>query len=90
MICDISCKALIGSKPLLIRYDKIDIFIKIFDETRYLTLFGSGKYDAIYNRIRYLISLKSGVTFIFLYIFLIYILYCILQKSRLIFMVLCL
>ena len=26
------------------------------DGTRYLTFFGSGKHDAIYNRIRYLIS----------------------------------
>ena len=32
-------------------------------------LFVSDKYDAIYDRIRYLISLKSGITFIFLTIF---------------------
>ena len=40
-----------------------DGFIRIYDGTRYLTLFGSEKY-AIYNRIRYLISLKSGITYI--------------------------
>ena len=45
--------------------DKIDGFIRIHDGTRYLTLFGSEKYEAIYNRIRYLISQKSGITFIF-------------------------
>ena len=37
---------------------------KIYDGTRYLTLLGTKKYDAIYNKIRYLISLKSGVTYI--------------------------
>ena len=33
------------------------------DETRYLTLFGTEKDDAIYDRIRYLISLKGGITY---------------------------
>ena len=28
-------------KPLHIRLDKIDVFIRIYDGTRYLTLFGS-------------------------------------------------
>ena len=36
-----------------------------FDETRYLTLFGSEKYDALCDRISYLISQKSGITYIF-------------------------
>ena len=45
-----------GSKPLHIRFDEIDGSIKIYDRIRYLVLFGSGLYDAIYNRIRYLIS----------------------------------
>ena len=48
-----------------IRFDKRDEFIRIYDGTRYLTLFGSEKYDAIYDRIRYLISLKSSITYIF-------------------------
>ena len=52
LICDISYKTLIGPKPLRIRFDKIDGFIRIFDGTRYLVLFGSEKYDGIYNRIR--------------------------------------
>ena len=39
--------------------------IRIYDGTRYLTLIGSEKYDAIYNRIRYLISQTSGITYIF-------------------------
>ena len=43
------------AKPLCIRFDKIDGFIRVYDRTRYLVLFGSEKYDSIYNRIRYLI-----------------------------------
>ena len=46
----------------VITSDKIDGFIRIHDGTRYLVLLGSEKYDAIYNRIRYLISLKSSIT----------------------------
>ena len=56
---------MIGAKPLLIKFDKIDGYIKIHDGTRYLTLFGSEIYDAIYNRIGYPISLKSSITNIF-------------------------
>ena len=65
MIYDILYKTLIDPKPLRNRSDKIDGFIKTFDGTRYLTLFASENYDAIYDRIRYLISLKSGITYIF-------------------------
>ena len=61
MIYNISYKTLIGSKPLRIRFDKIDEFIKIYDGTRYLVLAGSKKYDAIYNRIRYVLSLTRGM-----------------------------
>ena len=61
---------LADSKPLRIRFDKIDGFIRIYDGTRYLTLFGSEKYEPIYNRIRYLISQKkSGITYIFSHYF---------------------
>ena len=65
MIYDISYKTLTGPKPLRIRFDKIDGFISIYDGTRYLTLFGSEKYDAIYNRTRYPISLKSSIIYVF-------------------------
>ena len=40
-------------------------FIRDYDGTRYLVLFGPEKYDSIYNRIRYLISHKSGITYVF-------------------------
>ena len=64
MFYNISHKTFIGAKPLSIRFDKVNEFIRVYDGTRYLVLFGSEKYDAIYNRIRYLISQKSGITYI--------------------------
>ena len=39
------------------------------DGSRYITLFDSEKYDAIYNRIRYLTSLKCGIAYIFSHYF---------------------
>ena len=65
MIYGNSHKTSVGPKPLRIRFDKIDAFIRIYDGTRYLVLFGSEKYDAIYHRIRYLISLESSITYVF-------------------------
>ena len=52
LIYHISYTTLIDPKPLCIRFDKIDGFIRIYDGSRYLTLFGSEEYEAIYNRIR--------------------------------------
>ena len=65
LIYDISYKTLLDSKPLRIRFDKRDEFMRIFDGTKYLTLFGSENFDAVYDRIRYFISLKSSITYIF-------------------------
>ena len=69
MIYEISYKNLIGSNIFRIRFNKTDGFFRIYDETKYLTLFGSEKYNAIYNKIRYLISLKSDITYFFVYYF---------------------
>ena len=52
------------AKLLSIRFDKLDGFIKIYDGTRYVVVFDPKRYDAIYNRIRYLVSKKSAVTYI--------------------------
>ena len=60
MIYDISYKTLTGSKPLEIRFDKIDRIIRIYDGTRYITLLGTKKYGAVYDRIRF--RLKSNIT----------------------------
>ena len=64
LVYNISYKILIDSKPLRIRFDKIDGFIRVYDGSRYLLLFGSEKYDFIYCRIRYLICVKSGITYV--------------------------
>ena len=47
-----------------IRFKKIDGFVRVNDETKYLVLFGAEKYDSIYNRIRYLVGVKSGITYV--------------------------
>ena len=61
------------------RFDKIDGFIRNYGGTRYLALLGPEKYDAIHNKIRCLISLKIvSHTFFF----------TIMQKSKLILMIL--
>ena len=54
-----------GAKPLRIRFERIDGFIKIYDGIRCLVLYSPERYDAIYNRIRYLISEKSDITYSF-------------------------
>ena len=38
---DISYKTSFGAKPLRIRFDKLDVFIKVYDRIRFITLFGS-------------------------------------------------
>ena len=43
-------------KTMFTRLEKVDGFIRVYDGTRYLVLFGPEKYDAIYNRSTYLIS----------------------------------
>ena len=81
LIYDISYKNLIGPKHLRIIFHKIDVFISICDGTRYLVLLAPEKYHAICNRVRYLISLKSSITYVFL---------TITQKSKLILATFCL
>ena len=47
-----------------IRFDKANAFDRVYDGTRYFVLFGDEKYGFIYNRIRYLIGVKSGITYV--------------------------
>ena len=56
-------KRLIDSKPLRIRFDKIDGCIDelVYDGTRCLVLFES---DSINSSIRNLLSVKSGITYV--------------------------
>ena len=52
LIYDISCKIL------------MDGFNRHYNRAKYLALFGSGKYNANFNSIRYLISLKSDLSYV--------------------------
>ena len=52
-----------------IKFNTRDGFIRIYKRTRYLNLLDSEKYDVIYNTIRYRITLKSGITYIFSHYF---------------------
>ena len=63
LIFNISYKTVICAKPLRTRFNKVFCFIRVYNITRYFVLFGPKKYDAIYNRIRYLISPKSHICF---------------------------
>ena len=56
-------KILVGAKSLHVRFDKTDRFIRVYNGTRYLVI--SGAENGIYNKIRYLIGIKSGVLYVF-------------------------
>ena len=64
LIYDISYKTFMCAKQVHIRFNKIDGFIKIYDGTRYLVLFGPERYDAIYDWIKYITREKSGITYV--------------------------
>ena len=82
LIYNMAYKTLIGAKLSHIRFNinKIGGFIRVFDGSRYLVLFGPEQNDAIYNKIRYLISQKSGIAYVLCL--------TIMQKSKLILMIL--
>ena len=47
LVSNISRKTLMSAKLLLLRFDKINGFIKVHDGNRYLVLFGGEEYDFI-------------------------------------------
>ena len=52
-----------GPKLLHTRFDKIDGFIMVFDgKIKYLVLFDYGLFDKIWDKIKYDISRKRGIT----------------------------
>ena len=59
LVYDISHKTFMGKKPLRIWFDKIDGFINIYGGIRYLVLLD---YNEIYDKIKCLLSEKSGIT----------------------------
>ena len=56
---------MILARSLLIKFNKIDGFLRVYDGTRYIVLFGAEKYDSIYNTVRYYIGIKGGITYVF-------------------------
>ena len=50
-----------------IRFDKINRYVSVYNGTRYLVSFVSKKYNFIYNRIRYLLAVKSGIIYVIPY-----------------------
>ena len=64
LVDNISEKTLIDAKSLRIRFYKIDCFIRVYDGTICLLLSGSEIHDFIFNRIRYLIRVNSGITYV--------------------------
>ena len=54
----ISYKSIMDVNPLYIRFDKVHGFIEIHDGTGYLVLYGPEGYDAMCDRIKYLINEK--------------------------------
>ena len=67
MVYEIFCKALIGTKPFHIMSFKVNEFVRVYgvyDEAKYLVLFGLKKFGAIYDRIRYRIRLKCRITYL--------------------------
>ena len=67
LIYDVFYKTLIGKKPLSIIFNKVDGFIRYYDATKWLVLFGFEKFNATYDRFRYIIQLKNGITYVFSY-----------------------
>ena len=63
LIYDIWYKTFIGTKQMCIRLDKVGGFVKVYDGSRYLVLFCPERYDAVYDRIIYITSQKSGITY---------------------------
>ena len=63
LVYDDAYKTTYSSKYSGIIFDKIDEYIRIYDETKYLAFFRSvEKYDRIFNTIRYLIMLQSNIS----------------------------
>ena len=58
--------------PLHIMLDIVNGFIKGYDGTKYLAFFDPEEYDVSFDRIRYLIELKSGIIYVSSFIILLF------------------
>ena len=59
----VSYETSIGGKPLRIRFDKVDGFIRVQDGATYIESFDPEEDDAIFDRIRCLATQKSGIAY---------------------------
>ena len=50
---------MIGAKLLRVRFDKVGGFIRVYNRTSYLVLFGTRKYDVILN-----LRVRSGIAYV--------------------------
>ena len=64
LVYNIPYKSVTGAKPLGIRFNKVNGFVRIYAGTRYLVSFEPEKHDAVFNRISYVIGVKSGITYV--------------------------
>ena len=63
MVYGISYETSVGPKSLRIRFDKIDGLIMVRgSEFKHLVLLDNGLFNKIFDKIKYLISEKSGIT----------------------------
>ena len=76
MIDDVLYKALVGSKPLHIRFDEMDEFIRVYGGTRYSTLFALKNIMLFTVDLEILLAKKSVTAYVFFHI--------IMQKSKVI------
>ena len=63
IIYDVACKTPYAVRPLCIIFNKLVEYIRKFEKTKYLALFQSKKYERIFNRARYVIMLKSNISY---------------------------
>ena len=62
MVFSILYKILVNAKPMSIRFDKVNEFIRVYDGTTFSTLFELINYRAAFSKIRYFTRVKSGIT----------------------------
>ena len=64
LIYDVLYKKLISGKPLCVMCDKVDGFVRDYNRSKYLALFGSEKNNINFNRITFLIGLKTNISYV--------------------------
>ena len=64
LVYNILCKTLIVAKQLRISFYKVHGLIRAYDRIRCLVLFYFKKHE-VFSRMRYLIGVKSGITYVF-------------------------